>query len=213
VFDKSARISAKKKGCISSRRGAKLSETTRAKISAARKGKPTTLGRRFTIEQKRKMSKARLSFIRNNPEAWSAIMRKTRAAAMMRKLPSYEKAARDHTRRIAKQLLRRVLRGKRKNTKTETALGYTKKQLREHLEAQFRPGMSWENRCSFHIDHKVPVAHFMRNGIFDQKEINALSNLQILTPQENRAKSDSFTENPRHAILTIDHDGTRTGLA
>jgi hypothetical protein len=23
----------------------------------------------------------------------------------------------------------------------------------------------------------------------------------------------SFTENPRHAILTIDHDGTRTGLA
>jgi hypothetical protein len=23
----------------------------------------------------------------------------------------------------------------------------------------------------------------------------------------------SFTENPRHAILTIDHGGTRTGLA
>lgn len=50
--------------------------------------------------------------------------------------------------------------------------------------------MSWSSRGSFEIDHKIPMAHFFNNGIFDPAVINALDNLQVLTPQENKSKSD-----------------------
>lgn len=82
----------------------------------------------------------------------------------------------------------------RKDRRTEALIGYTKEELRAHIEAQFRPGMSWTRRHSFHIDHRKPVAAFLREGITDPAVINALSNLQVLTPAENRAKSDRYQE-------------------
>jgi len=38
--------------------------------------------------------------------------------------------------------------------------GYNGHQLRAHLEKQFLPGMTWQNREDWHIDHIVPIAHF-----------------------------------------------------
>ena len=35
-------------------------------------------------------------------------------------------------------------------------LGCTYSEFKAHLEAQFLPGMSWENRHLWHIDHIVP---------------------------------------------------------
>lgn len=88
-------------------------------------------------------------------------------------------------------MLRRVLvmTRVRKDRRTEAMLGYSKEALRK---AQFRPGMSWGARESFHIDHKTPVAYFLRRGVTDPAIINALDNLQVLTPEENRRKSDSM---------------------
>jgi 5-methylcytosine-specific restriction endonuclease McrA len=38
-------------------------------------------------------------------------------------------------------------------------LGYTFDTLKQHLESQFRPGMSWDNYGSeWHIDHIVPLS-------------------------------------------------------
>lgn len=73
---------------------------------------------------------------------------------------------------------------------TERALGYTSRELRAHIESQFQPGMSWSARGSFHIDHRTPVAEFFRRGVYDPVVINALSNLQPLTPAQNRKKAD-----------------------
>lgn len=117
-----------------------------------------------------------------------------------------EKAIRDHVRSAAKRMLRRVLTMARvrKDLPTERLLGYTQSELRIHLESGFAEGMSWHDRSSFHIDHIVPVAHFFRNGIYDPAVINALSNLQPLTPQENRVKSDR--------VLTITDAGAAVGI-
>ena len=68
-------------------------------------------------------------------------------------------------------------------------LGYTKEDLRDHIEKKFKDGMSWENRGKWHIDHIVPIKHFLDNGIDDPKIINSLSNLQPLWAEENLAKS------------------------
>lgn len=184
------RISAKMVGKPSRRLGAKLGPESRAKISAARSGKPTTLGQRRTEEQR-----ARMSLAQQAVGAKRRVLRSQRALfrrSPVPKLTMEERVARRKAREAAKRMLRRILTMARvrKDARTEHLLGYTKSDLRAHLESQFKPGMNWSARESFHIDHIVPVADFFRRGIFDPAVINALSNLQVLTPEENRSKRD-----------------------
>jgi hypothetical protein len=76
--------------------------------------------------------------------------------------------------------------------KAESALGYTYENLVERIEFQFKDGMSWENRSEWHIDHKKPVARFIKQGITDPKIINALSNLQPLWAKDNISKGAKY---------------------
>lgn len=139
-------------------------------------------------------------------------MEKMKKGREKNRMPVAERVARQKSRDACKRMLRRILtmaRVKRDGRRSELLLGYTKLELRLHIESQFRAGMSWDARDSFHIDHIKPVAQFFREGCFDPAVINALSNLQVLTPSENRAKSDSFSDAPRKQALIIDHSGTR----
>jgi len=89
--------------------------------------------------------------------------------------------------------LNRCLRltGRKKSTRTEPMLGYSKSDLVSHIEGLFSPEMNWGNYGDYwEIDHINPVSKMIKNGITDMKIINALSNLQPLTVDENRAKSD-----------------------
>lgn len=79
---------------------------------------------------------------------------------------------------------------RRKDAKCVELLGYTRHQLRQHIEAQFTKGMSWDNRGKWHIDHIVPVAEFMRRGETDPAIVNALSNLRPMWAKDNIRKSD-----------------------
>lgn len=45
-----------------------------------------------------------------------------------------------------------------KRGKTAEMLGCGWDHLKAHMEAQFQPGMSWENRSAWHIDHIIPLA-------------------------------------------------------
>lgn len=77
-----------------------------------------------------------------------------------------------------------------KKLPSKRILGYSAKDLCTHLEAQFKPGMSWHNRSDWHIDHIKPVSAFIQEGITDPKIINALSNLRPLWAKDNFAKGD-----------------------
>jgi hypothetical protein len=73
---------------------------------------------------------------------------------------------------------------------------YTVGELRKHLERQFLPGMSWENRGEYgwHIDHILPIASFDYDGP-DHPEFKAcwaLTNLRPLWGPENIAKKDKI---------------------
>lgn len=79
----------------------------------------------------------------------------------------------------------------------EKYCGYTLAALRERLEAQFRDGMTWENRGTmWDIDHIKPLAAFFTPS-FDCDEFReawALSNLRPLEKKANRAKHARLEE-------------------
>ena len=70
-----------------------------------------------------------------------------------------------------------------------TTCGYSTRDLREHLERQFAPGMGWSNYGTYwNVDHIKPVSSFTNRGIYDPAVINALDNLRPLLKQENASK-------------------------
>ena len=83
----------------------------------------------------------------------------------------------------------------------ETLVGYTLKELMEHLESKFEPWMNWgnygayeEERLKWHIDHIRPKSLFIFISPEDKefKECWALENLQPLEAIKNIQKSNNY---------------------
>jgi hypothetical protein len=81
-------------------------------------------------------------------------------------------------------------------------MGFTREEFKVHIETQFEPWMTWANHGKWHVDHIVPVAHYISQGVTDPLVINALSNLRPLSAAENLRKSwkvPSDSKRPRTA--------------
>ena len=95
-----------------------------------------------------------------------------------------------------KEILRSQLRSFCKNRsgkkegRTHELLGYSAKELKDHLESLFKKGMSWANQGKWHIDHKIPQSYF--KSIDQMKECFALENLKPEWGEWNRWKSNRF---------------------
>jgi hypothetical protein len=99
---------------------------------------------------------------------------------------------------VARKMVYRVLAltGKRKATKTESIIGYSRQDLVDHIESLFENGMSWNNHGDWHIDHRTSVSELVGLGVKDPAVINSLNNLQPLWAFENLSKSNSYTLAP-----------------
>lgn len=90
---------------------------------------------------------------------------------------------------------RRAILSKNKIGPTLEFLGCTTKHFRNHIEAKFRDGMTWENYGSvWHLDHIKPFAAF--DNLLDkeqQREVCHYTNLQPLLADENRSKGAKWT--------------------
>jgi hypothetical protein len=75
-------------------------------------------------------------------------------------------------------------------------VGCSKQQLREHIESQFKEGMSWENHghSTWHIDHQIPCAAFDHTNPDHQRACFHYSNLQPMWAKENIKKSNKVPE-------------------
>jgi hypothetical protein len=69
----------------------------------------------------------------------------------------------------------------------KAAIGCTYRELAVHIERQFEPGMTWKNMGKWHVDHIVPVAHFLEHDP-DGVMWNHYTNLQPLWAKDNLSK-------------------------
>jgi hypothetical protein len=76
----------------------------------------------------------------------------------------------------------------KKNTRTLQIAGCSGKQLKEHIEDQFKPGMSWNNSNLWEIDHIYPTS--LATSEKEVYELFHWSNLQPLWALENKQKSN-----------------------
>ncbi len=116
-----------------------------------------------------------------------------------RKLPEFKERQRKNPENLLaihlRQMCSEILRG-RKSFRTIELIGCSFGFLRNHLEAQFQPGMTWENRGrqGWHIDHKVPISWF--RGLLHDPEWQQVAchytNLQPLWGVENIKKGNRY---------------------
>ena len=79
-----------------------------------------------------------------------------------------------------------------KSKRTFDIVGCSPPELKEHLEKQFVPGMSWDNRNKWHIDHITPLS-----SAKTEEEIYKLAhytNLQPLWAEDNLRKGDKIKD-------------------
>ena len=95
---------------------------------------------------------------------------------------------------------------KKDGNKWQELTGYSINDLREHLEAKFSDGMSWQKFLmgEIHIDHIIPIAAFNITSYADPdfKRCWALNNLQPLWAEEN-IKKGAKLNNPFQPMLAI----------
>ena len=95
---------------------------------------------------------------------------------------------------------------KAKTTKTATfnqLLGCTYQALAAHIESRFQPGMSWENRDEWHIDHIKPCASFDLSCPDQQRACFHYTNLQPLWAQDNLRKGAAPPLHPHPSTTNL----------
>lgn len=74
-------------------------------------------------------------------------------------------------------------------------IDYNSTELRQHLEQQFTPDMTWDNYGSYwHIDHIIPISVFNITSVndYDFKRCWSLENLRPLSKIENIKKGNKL---------------------
>jgi len=75
-----------------------------------------------------------------------------------------------------------------KSKSTKKLIGCSVEQLKQHLESQFKPGMSWSNYGKWHIDHIRPCVSFDLSKPEEQRKCFHYTNLQPLWAKDNLSK-------------------------
>lgn len=89
-----------------------------------------------------------------------------------------------------------------------TICGCTKRELRLHIQAQFKPGMTWDNYGNeWEVDHITPV-RFFEDTRAGEEALHHFSNLQPLWVQENRKKRNRMGKmtSDTHPVVQADRE-------
>lgn len=94
----------------------------------------------------------------------------------------------DRLARRVRKRLKRVLDDRVTMGGVRDWLGCSAPELVAHIESQFAPGMSWDNRGEWHVDHIRPLASFDLTDPAQRLEACHYTNLQPLWAADNIAK-------------------------
>jgi hypothetical protein len=81
-----------------------------------------------------------------------------------------------------------------KTKKTLELLGCSWQEARDHIQSQFKEGMTWENHgfYGWHIDHIIPCSSFDLTDLEQQKKCFHYTNLQPLWWKDNISKGSKI---------------------
>ena len=88
--------------------------------------------------------------------------------------------------------------GTAKAGRTMELTGCTLPELMGHLQSLFQPGMHWNNRSAWHIDHRIPCAKFDLSDPEQQRQCFHFTNLQPLWKLDNLRKGARKEPLPEH---------------
>jgi hypothetical protein len=97
---------------------------------------------------------------------------------------------------ILRSRIRKAIKNNYKTSSSIELLGCSIQEVREHLESQFKEGMTWDNHSldGWHIDHIKPCTSFDLSDPEQQKECFHYTNLQPLWAEENISKGAKIHE-------------------
>ena len=99
-------------------------------------------------------------------------------------------------RKILRSRLRSSIKNNQKSGSAVRDLGCSIEVLAAHLEAQFLPGMTWDNWSvhGWHIDHIVPLDNFSLENQEEFKKACHYTNLQPLWAKDNLSKGSKILQ-------------------
>ena len=141
---------------------------------------------------------------KNNPEKYISIQLKHKPKAKewriknkdiintKKRIYNKKREANDLNYKLIRRIrhrIREALKGNTKSISTKELLGCSIEEVWEHLEKQFRPGMTRENYGKmWHVDHIKPCCLFDHSKTEEQKRCHHYTNLQPLWAKENLIK-------------------------
>jgi hypothetical protein len=165
---------------------------------------------KFKVRKQKSWRKAQRVQYKKLRSTLNGIEKLRKWSATSRRKPSYLKKLREYhmkkTKTDVKYILVRRLRsrlshalkakGIKKSNSTMNLCGCSPDELRKHIEKQFSkyPGMSWNNRHMWHIDHILPINSFDITDVEQQKRCFHYTNLQPLWAMDNLLKSDKIVQ-------------------
>jgi hypothetical protein len=167
---------------------------TRKKRYEKNPEKELTVNRKYrkkNIDKVRAHDKKRYE---QNPEKRRIMIRKCHQRPEYKKRNNAQRRERrktDPTYRLKCNLRGRLyhaLKGSIKSASTMKLVGCSVQHVKDHLEKQFQPGMTWENQGKWHIDHMLACDTFDLEDPEEQRRCFHWTNLQPLWGPENSSK-------------------------
>lgn len=91
---------------------------------------------------------------------------------------------------ILRSRLNKALKNNQKSGSAVNDLGCSIEELKQHLESQFKPGMTWDNHSldGWHIDHTKALANFDLSNRAELLKACHYTNLKPMWANENQSK-------------------------
>jgi hypothetical protein len=133
---------------------------------------------------------------RKNQLKYYSNLAENRAKAAASAREKYHATKRDPLsviKRSARNLCSRIARvyGVRKKFRTQAHLGCTIPHARDHIQKQFKKGMTWDNYGEWNIDHIIPLCAFDLTRENELMQACNWRNLRPMWAEDNLAKSGS----------------------
>jgi hypothetical protein len=145
---------------------------------------------KIRLENNKRYKRCRRRYIEQNKKWYKDNRDELRGYYRRRRRNLYNTDINFKLKSILRTRLYHALRGIRKKHDTMELIGCELSTLKEHLESQFKPGMSWENYGDWHVDHIRPCSSFDLTKNEEQQKCFHYSNLQPLWAHENLKKSN-----------------------